>query len=77
LPGCGAVVIGRNQSTTNLKEQTMTRTIRFALLAIFLALSACGGGGGGSVSATPPAGNPPPPGSNAWDSMIWDQGKWG
>jgi hypothetical protein len=55
----------------------MTRTIRFALLAIFLALSACGGGGGGSVSATPPAGNPPPPGSNAWDSMIWDQGKWG
>jgi hypothetical protein len=43
---------------------------RFGIvLGLCLGLAACGGGGGDSSS--------PPAPSNNWDSMRWDQGKWG
>lgn len=56
----------------------MRRYIRLLAMVIMLfcvGFMAIGCGTGGGDDNTPPAPNPAE--GSDWDSMVWDQGKWG
>jgi hypothetical protein len=48
---------------------TIRRVAAALAIGVAMVLWSCGGGGDGGSGAAPP--------SNNWDSMVWDQGKWG
>ena len=49
---------------------TIKRAAAALIIAATIGLSSCGSGG---FDESSPAAAP----SNDWDSMVWDQGKWG
>lgn len=69
---------------SSLKVMRMGSILFMIFLAIFL--PACGGGSSGSDDGggSPPTngdddrdGPTPPTSGGNWDSLVWDQGKWG